>query len=43
MTAPVQTAHLIDQLRSQGASLIYDPATKTLRTDAQEPAAVSIG
>ena len=43
MTAPAQTAHLIDQLRSQGASLIYDPAAKTLRTDAQEPAAVSIG
>ena len=43
MTAPAQTAHLIDQLRSQGASLIYNPAAKTLRTDAQEPAAVSIG
>jgi site-specific DNA recombinase len=43
LTAPARASDLIDQLRSDGVSLIYDPAAKTLRTDAQEPAAVSIG
>ena len=32
-TAPAQAADLIDQLRAAGVSLIYDPATKALRTD----------
>ena len=33
VTAPAQTAKLIDRLRLTGTSLIYDPAARTLRTD----------
>jgi site-specific DNA recombinase len=43
VTAPAQAAGLIDQLRATGVSLIYDPATKTLRTDTNDAAAVSTG
>jgi hypothetical protein len=43
VTAPAQAAGLIDQLRATGVSLIYDPATKTLRTDTNGAAAVSTG
>jgi hypothetical protein len=43
ITAPAQAAGLIDQLRSTGVSLIYDPATKTLRTDAMNAALISVG
>ncbi len=42
-TAPAQAAHLIDRLRDVGVSLIYDPATKTLRTDASDAVARSVG
>jgi site-specific DNA recombinase len=43
ITAPAQAADQIEQLRATGVSLIYDPATKTLRTDTQDAAAVSTG
>ena len=43
VTAPAQAAGLIDQLRATGVSLIYDPATKILRTDTNDVAAVSTG
>lgn len=33
ITAPAQAADQIEQLRASGVSVIYDPATKTLRTD----------
>lgn len=42
ITAPTQAAGLIDELRSRGVSLIYDPATKFLSTDAADAAAISV-
>jgi site-specific DNA recombinase len=45
ITAPAQAADQIEQLRATGVSLIYDPATKTLRTDVNDavPVPVSVG
>ena len=43
VTAPAQAADLIEQLRATGVSLIYDPATNTLRTDAMNAVPVSVG
>jgi hypothetical protein len=43
VTAPAQAADQIEQLRATGASLIYDPATKTLRTDGMNAIPVAIG
>ena len=43
ITAPAQAADLIDQLRAGGVSLIYDPATKSLSTDASDAVALSVG
>ena len=43
ITAPTQAAELIDELRSRDVSLIYDPATKSLSTDADDAAAISVG
>ena len=40
---PRQAAELIDELRSRDVSLIYDPATKSLSTDADDAAAISVG
>jgi site-specific DNA recombinase len=37
VTAPAQVADQIEQLRATGVSLIYDPATKTLRPVARTP------
>jgi hypothetical protein len=36
ITAPDETTALIDQLRTAGIILIYDPDTRTLRTQRQE-------
>ena len=43
VTAPAQTAKLIDRLRLTGTSLIYDPAARTLRTDTTNSLAVTVG
>ncbi len=43
VTAPAQTADLIDQLRASGAVLTYDPETRTIRTDGHDPVAVNAG
>jgi hypothetical protein len=43
VTAPADAAGLIDQFRAAGVSLIYDSASKTLRTHTQGAAAVSVG
>ena len=43
ITAPGQAADLIEQLRTAGVSLIYDPATKALRTDTVDTVTVSVG
>ena len=43
LAGPAQTAMLIDRLRADGVRLIYDPATRTLRTDTEEdPIAVAV-
>ena len=43
LVGPAQTAMLIDRLRADGVRLIYDPATRTLRTDTDEdPIAVAV-
>jgi hypothetical protein len=34
---------MIDRLRASSVGLIYDPATKTLRTDVGDAVALSIG
>jgi hypothetical protein len=43
VTAPAQAAELIDRLRAADVTLIYDPATQTLRTDTKDSLAVSVG
>jgi hypothetical protein len=43
VTSPAQAAELIDRLRADDVMLIYDPATRTLRTDTEDSLAVSIG
>jgi len=43
VTAPAQAADQIEQLRATGVSLIYDPATKTLRTDGVNAIPVAVG
>jgi hypothetical protein len=43
VTAPGETADLIDQLRTAGITLTYDPDTRTLRTSDSDIAAVVIG
>ncbi len=40
---PPRQPHLIDRLRAAGVSLIYDPATKALRTDTKDAVALSVG
>ena len=40
---PARTAELIDHLRVEGITLIYDPGKQTLRTDTENPVAVTIG
>jgi site-specific DNA recombinase len=43
VTAPAQAADQIEQLRATGVSVIYDPATKTLRTDGVNAIPVAVG
>jgi hypothetical protein len=43
VTAPAYAAELIDRLRVADITLIYDPATRTLRADSKDSLAVSIG
>ena len=43
VTAPAETAGLIDRLRVSGAVLIYDPETGTIRTSGSDPVAVTAG
>ncbi len=43
ITAPRETAALIDQLRTAGIILTYDPDTRTLRTGGSSIAAVTVG
>jgi len=43
ITAPAQAADLIDHLHATGIILLYDPSTRTLRTDQQDAVAVAIG
>ena len=43
VTAPGEAAGLIDQLRTAGITLTYDPDTRTVRTGDRDIAAVAIG
>jgi hypothetical protein len=43
VTAPAETAYLIDQLRTAGVTLTYDPATRTIRTGGNSAIAVTVG
>jgi site-specific DNA recombinase len=43
VTAPAGAAELIDRLRVSGVGLIYDPATKALRTSTTDSPAVTVG
>ena len=43
VTAPAETADLIDRLRDSGAVLTYDPEIRTIRTGGSEPVAVTVG
>ena len=42
VTMPAQAAGLIDRLRADGITLIYDPATQTLRADIEDPIAIAV-
>ncbi len=42
ITAPAQAADLSDHLRAAGVSIIYDPATRALRTDTNDAVAVTV-
>ena len=43
LAAPARTAGLIDQLRTAGTTLTYDPDTQTIRTSDSNPIAVTAG
>ena len=43
VTAPAQAAGLMDRLRAADVTLIYDPATRALRTDTKNSLAVTVG
>ncbi|MDQ2812104.1 MAG: hypothetical protein M3Z75_09545 [Actinomycetota bacterium] len=43
VTAPADTADLIDQLRAAQVVPTYDPDTRTLRTSGADTAAVAVG
>jgi len=44
VTASAEAADLIDHLCATGVTIIiYDPATRTIRTDTKDVAAVSVG
>ena len=42
-TAPADTMRLIDGLRTTGVILVYDPDTKTLRTNGKSAVAITVG
>jgi site-specific DNA recombinase len=42
ITDPAETACMIDQLRTAGVSLTYDPDTRTIRTDGNSAVAVTV-
>ena len=43
LTTPTQAAALVDQLRTAGVILTYDPGTLTMRTHDDDPIAVTTG
>jgi hypothetical protein len=43
VTAPTQAAGPIDRLRADDVTLIYDPATRTLRDGTRNSLAVTVG
>jgi site-specific DNA recombinase len=43
ITAPAETADLIDQLRATGTALTYDPQDRTLRADSHDAMSITIG
>ena len=43
VTAPGETAGLIDQLRTAGTTLTYDPDTHTIRSGGGDSAGVAVG
>src|SRR5215470_3151799 len=43
LTAPSKTAGLIDQLRTAGTTLTYDPDTHTIRTGGWDSVEVTVG
>jgi DNA invertase Pin-like site-specific DNA recombinase len=43
VASPAQAAELIDRLRADDITLIYDPATRALRTDTKNFLAVTVG
>jgi hypothetical protein len=43
VASPAQAAELIDRLRADDITLIYDPATRALRTDTKNSLAVTVG
>ena len=43
VTAPGETAGLIDQLRTAGITLTYDPDTRTIRTGGRDSVGVTVG
>ena len=43
MTGPASTAALIDQLRTDGTVLTYDPVGRALRADGYDAPSVTIG
>jgi hypothetical protein len=43
VTAPAQAADLIDRLQAADVTLIYDPATRALRTGTRDSLAVTVG
>lgn len=43
VVGPSQAADHIDRLRATGTTLIYDPATRALRTDTNDAVAITIG
>ena len=43
LTTPAETAGPVDQLRTAGVILTYDPGTLTIRTGDDNPIAITIG
>ena len=43
ITGPAETAVLLDQLRTAGVALTYDPDTRTTRAGGNSAVAVTVG